>query len=45
MLIYWKNLNSSSLLDIKSYIYLREKLRAQKNDQNAFFSIDQSQII
>ncbi len=42
-LIYWKSLNSSSLLDIKSYICLREKLRAQKNDQNAFSSINQSQ--
>ncbi len=36
---------SSSLLDVKLHIYLREKLRAQKNDQNAFFFIDQSQII
>ncbi len=42
-LIYWESLNSSSLLDVKSYIYLREKLRAQKSDQNAFSSIDQSQ--
>jgi len=42
-LIYWRNLNSSSLLDIKSYIYLREKSRAQESDQNAFSSIDQSQ--
>ncbi len=42
-LIYWKDLNSSSLLDVKSYIYLREKLRAQESDQNTFSSIDQSQ--
>ena len=43
MLIFWEDLNSSSLLDIKSYIYLREKSRAQESDQNAFSSIDQSQ--
>ncbi len=42
-LIYWRNLNSSSLLDVKSYIYLCEKLRVQESDQNAFSSIDQSQ--
>ncbi len=41
-LIYWKDLNSSSLLDVKSYIYLREKLRVHENNQNAFFTIDQS---
>jgi len=41
-LIYWESLNSSSLLDVKSYIYLREKLRTHENDQNAFFTIDQS---
>ncbi len=44
-LIYWEDLNSSSLLDVKSYIYLREKLRAQENDQNAFFSINQNQTL
>ncbi len=44
-LIYWESLNSSSLLDIKSYIYLREKLRAQESNQNAFSSIDQSQTL
>ncbi len=44
-LIYWENLNSSSLLDVKSYIYLREKLRAQESNQNAFSSIDQSQTL
>jgi len=43
MLIYWKSLSSSSLLDIKSFIYSREKSRAQENDQNAFSFIDQSQ--
>jgi len=42
MLIYWESLNSSFLLDIKSYIYLREKSRAHENDQNALFTIDQS---
>ncbi len=45
MLIYWKSLNSSSLLDIRSYIYLREKLRVQESDQNTFFSINQSQTL
>ncbi len=40
MLIYWEDLNLFSLLDVKSYIYLREKLRVHKNDQNAFFTID-----
>jgi len=44
-LIYWEDLNSSSLLDIKSFIYSHEKLRAQENDQNAFFFIDQSQTL
>ncbi len=34
-LIYWKSLNLSSLLDVKSYIYLREKSRVHENDQNA----------
>ncbi len=43
ILIYWKNLNSFSLLDIRSYIYLHEKLRAQESNQNTFSSIDQSQ--
>ena len=43
MLIYWEDLNSSSLLDVRLYIYLRERLRAQESDQNAFSSIDQSQ--
>ncbi len=42
-LIYWESLSLSSLLDVKSYIYLREKSRAQESDQNAFSSIDQSQ--
>ncbi len=42
-LIYWKSLSSSSLLDVKSYIYLCEKSRAQESNQNAFSSIDQSQ--
>ncbi len=41
-LIYWKSLSSSSLLNVKSCIYLREKLRAHENDQNAFSTIDQS---
>jgi len=41
-LIYWESLSSSSLLDVKSYIYLREKSRAHENDQNAFSTIDQS---
>jgi len=41
-LIYWESLNSFSLLDVKSYIYLREKLRVHENDQNAFFTIDQN---
>ncbi len=44
-LIYWESLNSSSLLDIRSYIYLRAKLRVQESDQNAFSSIDQSQTL
>ncbi len=44
-LIYWKSLSSSSLLDIKSYIYLREKSRAYESNQNAFSSIDQSQTL
>ncbi len=42
MLIYWKNLNLFSLLDVKSYIYLHEKSKAQENNQNAFSFIDQS---
>ncbi len=42
MLIYWENLSSSFLLDVKSYIYLREKLKAHENDQNAFSTIDQN---
>jgi len=48
-LIYWESLNSSSLLNDKSYIYLHEKLRAHENDQNCsdleqitFSTIDQS---
>ncbi len=41
-LIYWKDLNSFSLLNIRLYIYLREKLRVHENDQNAFSTIDQS---
>ncbi len=45
MLIYWEDLNSSSLLDVRLYIYLRERLRAQESDQNAFSSIDQSQTL
>jgi len=44
-LIYWKDLSSSSLLDVKSFIYSRGKLRAQENDQNAFSFIDQSQTL
>ena len=43
MLIYWESLSSSSLLDVKSFIYSHEKLRTQKNNQNAFSFIDQSQ--
>ncbi len=43
MLIYWESLSSFSLLDIKSFIYSHEKLRAQENDQNAFSFINQSQ--
>jgi len=42
-LIYWESLSSSSLLDVKSFIYSREKSRAQENDQNTFSFIDQSQ--
>jgi len=41
-LIYWKDLSSSSLLDVKSYIYLHEKSKAHENDQNAFSTIDQN---
>ena len=41
-LIYWRDLSSSSLLDVKSYIYLRGKLRVQENDQNVWSTIDQS---
>ena len=44
-LIYWRDLNSSSLLDIKSFIYSHEKSRVQENDQNAFSFIDQSQTL
>ncbi len=44
-LIYWKSLNSSSLLNVKSYIYLREKSRVQESNQNTFSSIDQSQTL
>ncbi len=44
-LIYWEDLNSSSLLDVKSYICLREKLRAHENNQNAFSTIDQSHAL
>jgi len=43
-LIYWRNLNSSSLLDVRSYIYLREESRVYENDQNAFFTINQLSI-
>ncbi len=42
-LVYWGGLSSPSLLDVRSYIYLRGKLRAQESDQNTFSSIDQSQ--
>ncbi len=42
-LIYWESLSSSSLLDIKLFIYSHEKSRAQENNQNAFSFIDQSQ--
>ncbi len=41
-LIYWESLNSSSLLNVRSYIYLREELRVHENDQNVFSTIDQS---
>jgi len=44
-LIYWKDLSSSSLLNVKSFIYSREKSRAQENDQNTFSFIDQSQTL
>jgi len=44
-LIYWESLNSSSLLDVKSFIYSHEKSRAQENNQNAFSFIDQSQTL
>ncbi len=44
-LIYWEDLNSSFLLDIKSFIYSCERLIAQENDQNAFSFIDQSQTL
>ena len=43
-LIYWRNLNSSSFLDVRSYIYLREESRVYENDQNAFFTINQLSI-
>jgi hypothetical protein len=42
-LVYWGGLSPPSLLDAKSYIYLRGKSRAQEDDQNASSSIDQSQ--
>ena len=42
-LIYWGGLSPPSLLDAKSFIYLRGKSRAQEDDQNASSSIDQSQ--
>ena len=42
-LVYWEGLSPPSLLDARSYIYLRGKSRAQESDQNAFSSIDQSQ--
>jgi len=45
MLIYWKELNLSSLLDIKSYIYLRERLKVHENDQNAFSTINQNHAL
>ncbi len=45
MLIYWESLNSSSLLDVKSYIYLHEKSRTHENDQNTFSTIDQSHAL
>ncbi len=44
-LIYWEDLNSSSLLDVRSYIYLHEKSRVHENDQNAFSTIDQSHAL
>jgi len=44
-LIYWKSLSLSFLLDIRSYIYLCEKLRTHKNNQNAFFTIDQNHAL
>ncbi len=45
ILIYWEDLNSSSLLDVKLYIYLCEKLRVHENDQNAFSIIDQNHAL
>jgi len=42
MLIYWESLNSSFLLDVKSYIYLHKELKTHENDQNAFSTIDQN---
>ena len=44
-LIYWESLSSSSLLDVKSFIYSHEKSRTQENNQNAFSFIDQSQTL
>jgi len=41
-LIYWEDLSSFSLLDVKSYIYLREKSRVHENNQNTFFTINQN---
>ncbi len=32
-------------LDVKLYIYLREKLKAHKNDQNTFSTINQSHAL
>ena len=33
-LIYWENLSSPSLLNVKSCVYLREKSRVHENDQD-----------
>jgi len=40
-----KVLNSSFLLDVKSYIYLHEKLKVHENDQNTFSTIDQNHVL
>jgi len=45
MLIYWESLNSSFLLDVKSYIYLHKELKTHENDQNAFSTIDQNHAL